>query len=219
MLQQRNYSNHQAMKRLFTLLFVMLSVTINSRAQSENTHDEDDGEQKKVAATLRIPTGAGNMMVGANLLFTRAEFQKGFEANYSGGISPKAAFFLLPNIALGLSLDLNVEGHTGYSAISYGISPFARLYFAHDNTARTRPFQFFVEGGVGFGGTNSRYDVGGITTKATTNGARLYILPGVDYFINNHIAAEAGLQYLFISGKPDAHIIGLNVGFQIFLGR
>jgi hypothetical protein len=55
-------------------------------------------------------------------------------------------------------------------------------------------------------------------TDVSTNGIRLYFLPGVDYFVNDHVAAELGLEYLFIAGTPDAQIVALNLGFQIFLG-
>ena len=207
------------MKRLITILIFLATSYLNSAAQSIPTDDEDT-DSNKTGIGLRLPTGVGNYLVGANLLFANITFQKGFEASYNVGLNPKVAFFALPNIALGLSGNLGVEGHQGYRSVNYGISPFARIYFAHDNEDKpARPVQFFVEGGVGFGGANSRYiDLTGIT-RATTNGIRLYLMPGVDYFINNHVAAELALEYLFIGGKPDAHILGLNVGFQIFLGR
>jgi hypothetical protein len=206
------------MKRLLFLLTLITCFAIPAFAQKESIEDEEPLE-KPETGNLRIPTQVGNYMIGADLLFARAEFQKGVDANYNVGISPKLGFFILPNIAAGISLDLRVEGHKGYQAISYGASPFARIYFAHDNSLRSKPLQFFIEGGVGFGGTNSWYETAGQRTRVTTNGARLYILPGIDYFLNNRVAIEAGAQYLFISGKPEAHILGLNVGVQTFLGR
>ncbi len=205
------------MKRIFGPLALLLLTTGIATAQTENTHDEDDGDATKVSSGLRIPTGVGNVMVGANLLLARLQFQKGTDAAYSVGISPKLGFFALPNLALGLNLDLGVEGQKGYRAISYGFTPFARVYFAHDNSARSRPLQFFVEAGAGYGGVNTHYDGSG--GDVTTNGFRAYALPGIDYFLNHNVAAEAGLQYIYNGGKPDAHIVGLNLGFQIFLGR
>ena len=205
------------MKRISGSLLLLLLTAI-AHAQTENTHDEDDADATKVAATLRIPTGIGNTMVGANVLLAKLQFQKGTDAVYSVGISPKVGFFALPNLALGLNLGLGVEGQKGYHAITYGFTPFARIYFAHDNSARSRPLQFFFEGGIGFGGVNTHYD-SGTPANVTTNGFRAYALPGVDYFLNHNVAAEAGLQYTFTGGKPDAHVVGLSVGFQIFLGR
>jgi hypothetical protein len=209
----------QLMKKLIYILSI-LSILLPSVCFGQTDAAElDDEKQDSAGVAFRIPTRAGNYLVGANLLFARVEFQKGLEANYNIGLSPKIGFFVLPNIAAGLSLDLGIEGHKGYRSITYGASPFARFYFARDHAGYVRPLQFFVEAGVGFGGTNSRYESGGIITEVTTNGVRVYVLPGIDYFLNNRVAVEAGLQYLFIGGKPDAHILGLSLGFQTFLGR
>jgi opacity protein-like surface antigen len=206
------------MKRFITILSFLALSTLQARAQE--TESEDDMEVSKKGTQLRVPTGVGHYLVGANLVFANATFQKDFETSYDIGLNPKVGYFVLPNIALGLSGNIAVSGNKSYHEISYGVSPFARVYFAHDNADKpARPLQFFVEGGVGFGGSNTRYESGSGVTKASTNGLRLYLLPGVDYFINDHIAAELGFEYLFIAGDPDAHIIALNLGFQIFLGR
>ncbi len=206
------------MKRLTTILIFLALSTLYAAAQ--DTDPEDDIENSKKGTQLRVPTGVGHYLVGANLVFANATFQKDFETSYDIGLNPKVGYFVLPNIALGLSGNIAVSGNKSYYEISYGLSPFARVYFAHDNADKpARPLQFFVEGGVGFGGSNTRYESGSGVTSATTNGLRLYVLPGVDYFINNHVAAELGLEYLFIAGAPDAHMVALNIGFQIFLGR
>jgi opacity protein-like surface antigen len=205
------------MKRFLSILLLLGATALSCHAQDE---EPDEESSQNNSPGLRLPTRVGNYMAGANILFANATFQKGFEASYNIGLSPKLGFFVLPNIALGLSGDINISGNKGYRSISYGVSPFARVYFARNNESRpAHPLQVFVEGGVGFGGTNSRFESSSGTTTATTNGIRLYVLPGVDYFINSHVAAELGLEYLFIGGKPNANIIGLNVGFQIFLGR
>lgn len=203
------------MKRLLSLLLCILASHI-CFAQADA---DDDPTEQQASPKLRIPTQVGNYMLGANILFARLQFQKGLSTSYNIGLSPKFSFFILPNLALGLSLDLGFQGQQDFSAVNYGISPFARAYFAHDNSQRSKPLQFFVEGGIGFGGTNSRYESPSGTTSVTTNGARFYLLPGIDYFLNNKVALEAGLQYLYISGKPEAHILGLSFGVQTFLGN
>ena len=207
------------MKR-FTIILIFLAISMLHAAAQGNDPEDEEVDKSKNGIGLRIPTGVGHYLVGANLVFANATFQKGFETSYSIGLSPKVGYFVLPNIALGLSGDIEVSGNKSYYTINYGLSPFARVYFAHNNEDKpARPLQFFVEGGVGFGGANTRYESGSGVTTASTNGLRLYLLPGVDYFVNDHIAAELGLEYLFISGTPDAHIVAFNLGFQIFLGR
>lgn len=204
------------MKRVFALLLCFSLCSLSAFAQQE---DEADESEVKESSGFRIPTHVGNYMVGANLLLANAQFQKGTETNYNLGLSPKLGVFVLPNIALGFSIDAGISGHKTFRSVSYGVTPFTRIYFAHDNAARRRPLQAFAEAGVGFGGVNTRIESGSSTTTLTTNGIRFYLMPGVDYFLNNHVAAEAGLQYTFTGGSPDAHVLGLSLGFQIFLGR
>jgi hypothetical protein len=172
-----------------------------------------------VSNHFRLPTRVGHLMVGSNILLANLTMQKGFQNTYNLELNPKSGVFILNNIALGASVNLGVEGHQGYRAINYGVSPFARLFFGRETTSdRGRKILPFVEAGVGYGGANSKLtDDNGNTIKASTNGPRVYVLPGVDLFLNRHVAVELGLEYLFIGGKPDAHILGLNIGFQIFL--
>lgn len=201
----------------FLVAFLLLTFSCHS-AFAQDELDEQEETPKQIP--LRIPTTFGNYLVGANLLFANATFQKGTDANYSVGIAPKIGVFILPNIALGLNFNFNVRGNKSSRTIDYAASPFARVYFAHNNTHQAaRPLQFFLEGGIGYGGTNSVYNIPGGTSKISTNGVHLYVFPGVDYFLNDHVAAELGLQYQFIGGRPNANILGLNLGFQVFLGR
>jgi len=180
--------------------------------------NEEDTVQQNQKEALRIPTRFGNYLVGANLVFANATFQKGFDASYNAGIEPKVALFILPNIALGLNLDFSVQGNKSSQTINYSATPFTRIYFSHNNSEKPlRPLQFFVEAGIGYGGTNSWYESNGSTIKAQSNGFSMYGMPGIDYFLNKHIATELGLEYHYIGGIPKAHVIGLNIGFQIFL--
>jgi hypothetical protein len=207
------------MKRLLALIACFFIVG-QCWAQDEKTHDEDDGETKRVAPQFRIPTGIGNWMVGSNILFGNVQIQDGSDAYLNIGVSPKAAFFILPNIAIGASLDFSFAGAPSDDyRMSYGITPLARIYFAHNNTARSKPLQFFVEGGAGFASINYHTEVGNRGYNETTTGGRFYVMPGIDYFLNNHVALEAGLEYLYVTGTPNTQIIGLNLGFQVFLGN
>lgn len=201
--------------RIPALLLLIVLFAVPCRAQEEEEHRE----QPAVSAPgLLIPTRVGNYLVGANFLFAEARLQKDIDASYNLGLTPKIGLFVLPNIALGLSVSLEFSGTDGYSSLNYGISPFVRTYFAHDNKDQPgRPLQFFVEGGVGYGGSNNRTESASGVTEVNSNGLRLYLLPGVDYFLNQHTAVELGLQYLWIGAKPSTQVLGIAIGMQIFL--
>lgn len=206
------------MKKLLAFIAALFIVLPAWAQEKENAHDEDDGEAKKVTPAFRIPTSIGNWMVGSNLLLANVTFQDGSDAYVNVGLSPKAAFFILPNLAIGGSVDLSFAGRPSDDnyRLTYGVTPFARAYFAHNNTARSKPVQFFVEAGAGFAGITDHANAG---ENVTTTGGRFYLMPGLDYFLNSHVALEAGLQYLYITGKPNSQVVGLSVGFQIFLGQ
>jgi hypothetical protein len=207
------------MKRLLAVL-ACLFIVGQCWAQDEKTHDEDDGEAKRVVPQFRIPTGIGNWLVGSNLLLANVQIQDGSDAYLNIGLSPKAGFFILPNIAIGASLDFSFAGTPSEDyRVSYGITPLARVYFSHNNTARSRPLQFFLEGGAGFASIKYHTEAGNLSSDETTTGGRFYLMPGIDYFLNNHVALEAGLEYLYITGTPTTQIVGLNLGFQAFLGN
>lgn len=202
---------------LFLFLITIISPVLRAQTMPAETPAENSIRQ-------RLPTQVGNYMVGANLFFANVTFQEGTNSIYNVGLNPRAGFFVLPNIALGASLNIGVQGVKNFRAVSYGATPFARVYFAHDNEAKpARPLQFFIEGGIGFSGSVAYYkssNNGVITTeKEHNNGLQAYLLPGVDYFVNKHVAVEAGLEYSYNSGRAKINTLGLNLGFQIFLGR
>lgn len=203
------------MKRIPALLLLVFLFAVPGWAQEEEEHPE---KIENHPPGLRIPTGVGHYMLGANFLFAEARLQKDIDATYNLGFTPKVGLFVLPNIALGLAVSLEFSGTEGYSSLNYGVSPFIRTYFAHDNKDKPdRPLQFFVEGGIGYGGSNNRTETTSGVTEVNSNGIRLYLLPGVDYFMNDHTAFELGLQYLWIGGKPTTQVLGIAFGLQVFL--
>jgi hypothetical protein len=195
-------------KIIITLACLLTGFTASSQERMDS-----------ISHGFRIPTGIGHLMVGSNILLANITMQKGVKNSYNIGLDPKNGVFILNNIALGASLNLGIEVHQGYQSVNYGISPFARVYFGRESASdKGRRILPFVEAGVGYGGANSKYtDDNGNTVKVTTNGPRVYVMPGLDFFLNRHVALEAALEYLFIGGKPDVHVVGLNLGFQIFL--
>lgn len=207
------------MKALLSVLLLLLLGARPMHAQTNPAASDADAEESAQSDGWRIPITIGHFLVGSDLLFANANFQKGSDADYAVGIEPKVGVFVLPGLALGLSVELAASGRTGYTSLDYGISPFARLYFARDDISEKHPLRFFTEANIGVAGTNSWYDVNGQRVKTTTNGFRLGLMPGLDYFLNERVAVETGLRYQFITGKPDAHQLFFGLGFQVFLGH
>jgi hypothetical protein len=207
------------MKALITACILLLFATPAAQAQGSQAGDDDSMAAVAPGQGWRIPITIGHFMVGSDLLFANANFQKGTDADYGIGIQPKLGVFILPGLALGLSMDIAARGNEAYTSLDYGISPFARVYFARGDISEKHRLWFFTEGDLGIAGTNTWYDANGMRVKATTNGFRAGLMPGLDYFINEHVALEAGLSYHFITGDPSAHQLYLGVGFQVFLGR
>src|SRR5690606_569612 len=146
-------------------------------------------------------TEKGGWLVGANL----AGINYGFDSKvFSLGLNPQAGYFIADNVALGASLHLGVDApKDGDAVTSWGIGPFVRGYFGG-----TEKGKFFGQADVAFGGVES----------ATSFG--LGATAGYAYFITKNVALETGLGYTYL--KPESvdglSDIGLNVGFQIYLG-
>lgn len=182
-------------KKLLALAIVLLTGTCAVNAQLER----------------------GNVLIGADL----ANFDFGLSGNKPVNIqlTPKAAWFLGDNLALGayvhFGLQKPVKG--GPTNTSYGFGPLARYYVYKVNDRSVvllNHTRFFVEANAGFEGTNVSKGGG------STNGLGLGIGPGLAYFVTPNIGLEALLKYNGIVGfgsTPTSSALNLNLGFQIYL--
>lgn len=134
--------------------------------------------------------------------------------------SPRAAYFVSPNIAVGLAVgfegtkdeDVTVAGpvttETEVKTGEFSIGAFGRYYF-------TPASKFSVFGELGFNVTgtktenDTRSTVGGTTTTTNSeiksNGFNIGLAPGISYFISNSFALEAKWGLLeYTTTEPDA---------------
>lgn len=199
------------MKRLFTLAAMLLAIA--PVWAQETSHDEDNGDEKKVASAFNIPTKAGTLMLGSNFILGNVDIQENTDAVYNIGITPRIGVFVANNLALGLSVNANIQGQGDVSNTAYGASAFMRAYFSRSPVARAQRLQFFAEIGAGVAGV---YTHAAKADDATTEG-RFYAMPGINYFFNQHVALEVGAQYAYTTGKIATHSIGWNIGLQVFL--
>ncbi|GGB74518.1 flavo-specific protein antigen FspA [Flavobacterium suaedae] len=132
--------------------------------------------------------------------------------------SPRAAYFINDNIALGLELgymsskeDIADDGFGTYEEKTTGfeIGAFGRYYFTPANK-----FSLFTQLGAGYG--TAKVEVESFENKA--NGFYVAFAPGLNYFVSEHFALEATFGVLsYSSVKPDADGAESTNSFEIGL--
>ncbi|HNP23118.1 MAG TPA: outer membrane beta-barrel protein [Panacibacter sp.] len=174
------------------------------------------------ACTLLIITAAfsqtqrGNVLVGAELANIGFNFQEE-NTQFSFNLSPKAAWFLRDNVAIGPEVLLGLNTQKGATSVDYGVGIFGRKYLGAGATNLARTTKWLLEANAGIYGTNLSGDE---VEKTSTNGLGLGFGPGIAYFLNPNISLEALAKYNLTVGFGSSttnHKLGINLGFQIYL--
>ena len=178
------------MKKILTLLVAALGVATISHAQLQK----------------------GNVLVGGDLADFKLGLKKG--AGFNVNVSPKAAWFINNNVAIGAQVTLDVSGaNNSNTQVGYSVGPLARYYVNSPKVNLLQHGRFFFEGNVGIGGTN-------VSHGASTNGLNIGVGPGYAYFITPNIGLETLLKYNGLAGfgnTGSSSNLDLNIGFQIYL--
>ena len=153
---------------------------------------------------------AGNWMIGAGLGSTNYNFDT---ETFNISVSPKAAYFISDNIAVGAQVNLGLSAYDGGSSFQYGVAPLARYYFPEGATPTSR---WFAEGIVGIGGSH---------VKDNDNDEPVSLLLGISggysHFVSRTVALEAALGYTYNKSDVGADTgtsgLGLTLGFNIYL--
>lgn len=154
----------------------------------------------------------GNVMVGGNLAGINFGIDDPhvFEFN----ISPKAAWFVQDNIALGAYANFGLQtAKNSATTISYGVGPLARYYSGSDVEVLNHG-RIFGEVTAGLGGLNVSQGGG------NTNGFDFSFGPGFAYFITPNIGLETLVKYNGLTGFGNEgyqHKLNLSFGLQIYL--
>lgn len=154
----------------------------------------------------------GNVLVGGDF----AKISLGLDNSkvFSFNVSPKAAWFIQDNVALGGYVNLGIQtAHNSSTTTNYGIGALGR-YYAQNDAPILRHGRLFAEANLGIGGINVS-DGGG-----HTNGLDLGVGPGFAYFVTPNIGLETLLKYNGVAGFGDAgyqSTITLSFGLQIYL--
>ncbi|WP_147204216.1 hypothetical protein [Segetibacter aerophilus] len=157
----------------------------------------------------------GNVLVGGDV----ANFDVGLNEGsvFTVDITPKAAWFIKDNTAIGAYLNLGYQTAKGKgSDFLYGVGALVRQYSGGNAVPALRHTRLFVEANVGIDGINHSAS----STNTTTNGLGLGIGPGLSYFITPNVGLEGLVMYRGILGfgtRATTSNLNLNVGFQIYL--
>lgn len=154
----------------------------------------------------------GNVLVGGN--FGNINLGLNKPHVFSLDITPKAAWFIEDNIALGGYVNLSVETAKGSNTtFGYGAGALGRYYTGSD-VSILKHGRIFGEATVGFGGVNVSNGGG------NTNGLNLSVGPGFAYFVTPNVGLETLLKYNGLVGfgsQTYQSNLNLSFGFQIYL--
>lgn len=154
----------------------------------------------------------GNVLVGGD--FANLSLGLNTPNVFNINISPKAAWFVQDNVALGGYVNLGLQTAKGAKTVtSYGVGALGRYYTGSD-VAVLRHGRLFGEATIGVGGQNVSGGGG------NTNGLNLSVGPGFAYFITPNIGLETLLKYNGLVGfgsQTYQSTVTLNFGFQIYL--
>lgn len=164
------------------------------------------------AISVKAQIQQGNVLVGGN--FANMNLGLNDPKVFSLDLTPKAAWFIRDNIALGGYINLGIATAKGSSTTtSYGVGALGRYYTGKDVEV-LRHGRFFGEATIGVGGVNVS-DGGG-----NTNGLNFSFGPGFAYFVTPSIGLETLLKYNGLGGLGDQGYqssLNLSFGFQIYL--
>lgn len=166
------------------------------------------------ATTSQAQIEKGNYFIGGDLANFNVGLSKGglFDVN----ISPKAAWFIKDNTALGAYVNFHLTTAKGAgTSTTYGVGALGRFYVNDAKTNLAKHGRLFFEGNVGIQGES-------ISNGSNTTGLGFGIGPGYTYFITPNVGLETLLKYNGIVGfgsQPYASNLGLSVGFQVYFSR
>jgi hypothetical protein len=117
---------------------------------------------------------------------------------FSFGLHPMAGFYIGDRFALGGRFDLgfsasnnNAATPTSKTTVSWGVTPFARLYFP-----LSRKFAIVGEGALSISGASTKTKTGSTTTDAPTLAMGFNVRPLLSYSVSNNISLEISSKFL-----------------------
>ena len=186
------------MKKLLTLLTILISFTSFSQIQK--------------------PITKGNFIIdgGASFSFSKSISKMGTSvaknSTYDLSVYPTCAYFIIDNLAIGLSIPIDYGGSKDNKSYSLGLGPIIKYYFINGPFLKMSLLYSYAKG-TGSYAQSSKY---------------FYIIPGAGFafFINPKVSIEPSLNYIFTYNTSDAfseaysyrsNKIELELGITIFM--
>ena len=170
------------------------------------------------SASLNAQTKKDWYIIGGKISNVGLDFQKG-NTGFSFDLSPRVAWFLKDDFALGAEALFGLKTGNGFTTVSYGVGPLARYYLKEKALNNVKKTRWFVEANVGIYGSNTK--VTG-SPSINTNGLGIGLGPGLAYFLNENIALKVLAKYNLTVGFGNSTTnngLNLGIGFQIHLPK
>ena len=189
-------------KLLFAFAGILLSLSINAQMNTGSY----------------FVSGASSFNFGFS---SQAQVDKDIQVNMH--FNPKVGYFLKNRLGIGGAMEYDniysrsvdaLDNKSTYSHPSVILGPFARYYVEYGSLIP------FAEGFVGVGTRKDKFDG---QASSTTNIFKFTTSVGIDYFLNETVAAEAMMQYYLQrdgqeAGHSTSNGLMFLVGIRIFFG-
>lgn len=160
-----------------------------------------------IGFSANAQTDQGGWFVGAstNISFNSTSFDVVDDNVNTFNISGRAGYFLMDNLAGGLSVSFSSFSFRNLTETDLSIGPFARYYF--NGT---------VFAGVGYAFQNSTLDDG--VTDISESGGQLSFEVGYPIWVVDVIAIEPAINYSVGTGdlNRDTSTFGVAIGFDLY---
>jgi hypothetical protein len=154
----------------------------------------------------------GQWLAGGNVNWTSSFNTYTTDRSTLITIMPDAGYFFIDKLAGGMKLNFVINNPSNdYHNWLYGFSPFVRYYILPPS----KTINIFAEAAYGW----NRDDIQGFHSTSH----EWSVSAGPAFFFNPHVALEVALMYTNTSGQVftsgNAETFGMNIGFQVYLGK
>jgi outer membrane protein len=204
--------NHMNLKRIVSLCIGMMAIAASSHGQI-------------MSGSWLIGGSAGFGFGGSKTEVQVGSVTTSTKVSTSNVIvSPRAGYFLIDNLAVGVDLDLSGYGSTERDGVDiqrssttfFTVGPFVRYYIP---LGEVYPF---IEGGVGFGSVTYKNSLNNVETKTTHGLMDIGVGPGLAVFVTDNVAIEGLLRFIRSSERydfpPSTEVRIIDSGMQLSIG-